>query len=203
MNRARIARKRRSRLEHLDYPYEYITVLVALYLVGRVGRYRLNEILKMGEGRLRRIIKSMVKKGLIESKRGGSALTEKGKNYLLSLLIGLGIKNLSFMRTILNTETYICLYTNVGVREDIDILTIRDEAIRGGASMALIMRYDGKGLYLPPNIGYLHDYYPELDRRMRRELPLKPKEVLIAILAEELGQALMGFLRVLNLMREV
>jgi len=203
MNRARIARKRRSRLEHLEYPYEYITVLVALYLVGRVGRYRLNEILKMGEGRLRRIIKSMVKKGLIESKRGGSALTEKGKNYLLSLLIGLGIKNLSFMRTILNTETYICLYTNVGVREDIDILTIRDEAIRGGASMALIMRYDGKGLYLPPNIGYLHDYYPELDRRMRRELPLKPKEVLIAILAEELGQALMGFLRVLNLMREV
>jgi len=203
MNKARIARKRRSRLEHLDYPYEYITVLVALYLVGRVGRYRLNEILKMGEGRLRRIIKSMVKKGLIESKRGGSALTEKGKNYILSLLIGLGIKNLSFMRTILNTETYICLYTNVGVREDIDILTIRDEAIRGGASMALIMRYDGKGLYLPPNIGYLHDYYPELDRRMRRELPLKPKEVLIAILAEELGQALMGFLRVLNLMREV
>ena len=203
MNRARIARKRRSRLEHLEYPYEYITVLVALYLVGRVGRYRLNEILKMGEGRLRRIIKSMVKKGLIESKRGGSALTEKGKNYILSLLIGLGIKNLSFMRTILNTETYICLYTNVGVREDIDILTIRDEAIRGGASMALIMRYDGKGLYLPPNIGYLHDYYPELDRRMRRELPLKPKEVLIAILAEELGQALMGFLRVLNLMREV
>jgi len=203
MNRARIARKRRSKLEHLDYPYEDITVLVALYLVGRVGRYRLNEILKMGEGRLRRIIKSMVKKGLIESKRGGSALTEKGKNYIFSLLIGLGIKNLSFMRTILNTETYICLYTNVGVREDIDILTIRDEAIRGGASMALIMRYDGKGLYLPPNIGYLHDYYPELDRRMRRELSLKPKEVLIAILAEELGQALMGFLRVLNLMREV
>ncbi|RLE64761.1 MAG: hypothetical protein DRN53_00555 [Thermoprotei archaeon] len=195
--------RRRFEFELLGYPYEHTIVLVALYLVGRVGRYRLSEILKIGEGRLRGIIKSMVKKGLIESKRGGSALTEKGKNYILTLLANFGIKNLSFMRIALNTEVYTCLYTNVGIRENIDILAVRDEAIRGGASMALIMRYNGRGLYLPPNIGYLHDYYPELDRKMRKELPLEPKEVLVAILAEELGQALMGFLRILNLIGRV
>ncbi len=129
-----------------------VQLVYAVLLIGSsdfLGRKRLKDYLGIGEGSARTILSHLVKKGLATSTRKGLSLTQKGKQlyeYLKSSLSP--IKQITFEMP----WTAKCSYGLVvkGCAELVSTgIEERDEAIRNGASAAMVLTYMPNGLYMP------------------------------------------------------
>ncbi len=146
--------------------FEYIHIILALYLFGRekegIGRYRLKEELLIGSGTARSLIEKLKEKiNFItvlseKNKKKGHVLTEIGQQFLNKLKEKIPLLeegDLSVLKEILiesqDLKAYYCLIKNTasmitnGIKQ-------RDAAIKIDGSGATCLVYNGNKLTFPP-----------------------------------------------------
>jgi hypothetical protein len=113
------------------------------------GRYSASALLGLGQGVLRGLYMDLKDLGLIEVKRGGAIITERGKRWLKEVLRAHGILG---VRLLDDVEAWGFKYKGVAASLDHGIphvIAARDAAVRSGAAMALIVKKSGARFYLP------------------------------------------------------
>ncbi|HDH07293.1 MAG TPA: DUF4443 domain-containing protein [Thermoproteales archaeon] len=168
-------------------------VLLYIYLMRRGGHKLIQYALGFSEGVTRGIFKSLVQKKLLKPRRGGSELTEDGIRFLLEIFRKNHIRNI----ILINVEEIGQEYKGVSAVLTVKkitkpIIEIRDAAVREGAYGALIMIYKNSRLYIPPNIGYLDKFYPNLSKTLINSLEPSEKDVVVVVWAKSLVKAFSG-----------
>jgi len=183
---------------------ELLPVLFTIKYYGRAGRYQLSRMLNLGEGKVRNILRRLREQGFIEVKRGGSKLTKKGEEYLDNIFKGLGIKKIAVLY---NKEEYfkdmIIVCAHLKAYEVKNVIDLRDEAVRNGAEGALIGIIVDDSIFLPPDIGYLKDYFPLLEKKVKEVFEIKEGEVVIITFSKKYNKALTGCLAVIKKFSEL
>jgi len=170
-------------------------VLLVLALKGRLGRRRISRVLRIGEGRARRILEHLHGKGLVEIVRGGTALTPRGREEIKRKL---GVEAIGRFRLDEIKEGYVGVGFHVRGLQLGRVIDVRDGAVRAGARGALILLYEGGSLLLPPSMEDLDKYMPALSRDLRTSFSLSDGDVVILAFSEDLGASLRGALGALS-----
>lgn len=152
-------------------------------------------MLRIGEGRARRILEHLHGKGLVEVVRGGTALTSKGREEIKRKL---GIEAIRRFRLDEIREGYIGVGLHIRGLQLGQIIDVRDGAVRAGARGALILLYERGDLLLPPSMENLSKYMPVLSRDVRASFDLSDGDVVIIAFSEDLGASLRGALGALS-----
>ncbi|RLE80313.1 MAG: hypothetical protein DRJ51_06055 [Thermoprotei archaeon] len=173
----------------------WLPVLLLLYLRGRLGRRQISHYLGIGEGRVKRIIRELSGKGLLDTKRGGEALSKDGLIFLFKSLVKhniFSVHGFDASEVCEKCESVGFLLKNLIPCRIVDV---RDEAVRGGARGALIIQAVDDSLVLPPDLGNLGDYYPKLEEAIKRCFKISKGDVIILAYSRNFGEALLGGLR--------
>lgn len=105
---------------------------------GPVGRKRLVQILGLGEGSVRTVIKRLTEDGLLSSSKAGHTLTSKGKKTVSDLLKLHSIPvEVDLEKTLGGMSSYVVVFGRAGSVSS--TASLRDEALRAGADGALIL----------------------------------------------------------------
>ncbi len=174
---------------------EWILLLLLLYLLGRLGRRQISNYLGIGEGKVKRIIKELSEMNLIDTKRGGEALSRDGLEYLRNYFSLNNIFSVSLFDTreiCEDCEGIGFLLRNASLSR---ILDIRDEAVRGGADGALIIRVEEGKLILPPDLGTVGKYFPRLENQLISIFSVLDGDIIILSYSRRFSGALIGGLK--------
>ncbi|QOJ78590.1 hypothetical protein IG193_07480 [Infirmifilum lucidum] len=179
---------------------EYLLVLFFLYFTPSfVGRFRISSELRIGEGRVRRILSELLKTGLIVRKRAGVKISARGRREVEHALLRKGINELFLSdATELNAAVVVVGIARSVQASKINVLGLRDDAVRGGALGAIISVYRGGSLKLPPADVDLCEYASNLCREITRRKSLEENALIIATFGDKLVDALSGFISLLE-----
>jgi len=172
---------------------EELVVLLTIRYCGRAGRYQLSELLGLGEGKIRRILNKLKSEDLIEVKRGGSKLTEKGEKAIEEALAKMRVKKAIFFRGLeddLKDKLLVCF--QLKSVELGNIIELRDIAVREGAEGALIGVVKNREIFLPPDLGFLSKYFPKMWKYLKKSLIFEPSDVVVLSFSKDYGKALAG-----------
>lgn len=130
-------------------PVHMIYALMLIQDYGRIGRKRLSDLLSLGEGSVRTLIKKLDSLGLVTAGKSGYALSEKGSGLLR--LLSSKITKLTELKIPLPWKSP--HNTGIVVRGAASSvksgIVQRDASIRFGAEEALILTYSEDGLQMP------------------------------------------------------
>lgn len=121
---------------------------------GARGRYALSRELGLSEGILRGLYRQLESRGLIRVGRGGAQLTESGRREILRLLSEQGVKAALVLEEV---EAWGRRFGGVAAALEgrvEQVVEARDEAVRAGAYMALVVEKVGGKFVLPLVEGY-------------------------------------------------
>jgi len=172
---------------------EALTLSLLLALTGGVkGRYALSRELGVGEGVLRGLYRALREEGLIEVGRGGAWLTERGREAMQRMLAARGLKGVVVLEDVDAWGRRLrgvagALEGRVG-----SVVEARDEAVRAGARMALIVENAGGRLVLP--LVEECDLGAEAPQIHRALLSLPEARTYIVVLGEQLYPCVRGLL---------
>ena len=172
-----------------------IALMILLSILGRLGRRQISNYLKIGEGVTKRIVRNLDNQGLVDIKRGGGSLSKKGLENLrdkLSKFKIVSVKILDVEEVCPNCKGVGFLLRKLSLCR---LVEIRDEAVRGGARGALIIRVEEGKLTLPPDLGYLEDYFPLLANEIKENFEISEGDVIILAFSENIGDAIIGGLK--------
>ncbi len=133
-------------------------VLMLLFLEhGVIGRKRLSEMMEIGEGSVRSLIRRLRDAGYIEVGREGCYLTKKGQRGVKELRkslkgpIEVELPSLAGGKA---SATLVRLHR----RERLKVVELRDEAVRAGGRGAIILLSKGGKLFFPESMEPLGKY---------------------------------------------
>jgi len=147
-----------------------ILLLFILNSEKQVGRYTLKDMLDLHEreGIVRSMLETLKSKGYIKSNKRGSALTKSGIYYLKNLMASMGIvmvKRLDFDCLGVGPETFGVQVRGFSLSE-LNLLDIRDSAVRGGAKGVILFTFQNGRLTLPS----LYDDISKIDEKLSQRL---------------------------------
>jgi len=178
--------------------------LIVIKEAGQIGRYTLKDALEVSEGKTRSRLKKLLNEGLITEGPLGASLTSKGERELNQKLRKFNIKKYLFStQTILDTSLnhYIFQIVNFQI-ENMKLIQLRDEAIRGGASSAIFIFYKQGKLTVP---GVYNDL-AEIDEKtcllLKDNFDLSEGDLLIAASSKNRWLALKGCLHAIQVLTE-
>lgn len=178
---------------------EHVLVLLFLYFSKSfIGRAQLSEELGIGEGRVRRILLELSQAGFVEKRRAGVRISPKGREAVERALLSRGVSSffLSDARE-LNANVAVVAIARAPRTASLNVLGMRDDAVRGGAQGAVISVYRNGSLELPPAGIDLCVYASNLCREITRRRSLSENSLIIAAFAHRLADALSGLLSLL------
>lgn len=178
-----------------DREVRVIAFLLAL-TSGVKGRYALSRELGLGEGVLRGISTELAEKGFIKVGRGGARITNEGFNELRRLL---DTWNLLEVVALEDVEVWGRRLKGVAAAyagRIGNIVEARDEAVRAGTYMALIVTRNEDGFAIPMVEGYdLRVNAPQLYQALA-SLPYAPTYLIV--LGDQLYPCVKGLLRLVS-----
>lgn len=122
-------------------------ILAMFYAENGLSRARLQELLDIGEGSVKSMIKYMKKHGLISTSKAGSKLTEKGVSMLSKIKVFVPkICKISLEYLSVGKINYAAILRGVKISE---ILRIRDMVVRFGGSGAVLLFYKNGYVEVP------------------------------------------------------
>ncbi len=122
-------------------------LLTMFYAEEGLSRARLQEILGLGEGSVRSIIKYMKKHELVSTSRAGSSLTRKGMNIIRKIRVLVPkICRISPEYLSVGKVNYVALLRGVKISE---ILKMRDRVVRFGGTGAVLLFYKEGRVEIP------------------------------------------------------
>ncbi len=164
-----------------------------------VGRSRISSELKIGEGRIRRILSELLKAGLIVRKRAGVKISARGRREVEHILLRKGVNEIFLSDAAELSAAVAVVGIARGVQASkINVLGMRDDAVRGGALGAIISVYRGGSLKLPPADIDLCEYASNLCHEIMRRKSLEENTLIIATFGDKLADALSGFISLLE-----
>lgn len=168
-----------------------------LALTGGVkGRYALSRELGLGEGVLRGISAKLAERGLIRVGRGGAWLTEEGLAELRRLLAKWSLREIVVLEDV---EAWGRKYRGVAAAfagTVGNVVEARDEAVRAGARVALIVVRGENDFTLPLVEGYdLRSNAPQLYEVLAS---LPPAPTYLIVLGDHLYPCIKGLLRIVS-----
>jgi len=172
-----------------------IALMVLFLLYGRLGRRQISNYLNIGEGIAKKMIKNLNNQGLVDVKRGGGSLSRKGLENLRDKLSKFKIVSVNVFdaeEICPNCKGIGFLLRNLSL---LRLVEVRDEAVRGGARGALIIKVERGRLLLPPNLGDLRDYFPLLAREIKENFEMREGDTIILAFSENIGEAIIGGLK--------
>ncbi len=175
--------------------------ILLLFILGsekQVGRYTLKDMLDLQgrEGIVRSMLETLKSKGFIKSDRRGSALTKIGIDYLKTLMADMGIvmvKRLDFDCLGVGPEAFGVQVRGFSLSE-LDLLDIRDSAVRGGAKGAILFVFQNKQLSLPSLYDDLSKIDEKLSQRLQKTFDMIDGDMLIIGFDENPWRSLEGAL---------
>lgn len=163
---------------------------------GVKGRYALSSELGLGQGVLRGISATLASRGLIKVGRGGARLTDEGLEELRKLLDKWKLRGVVVLEDV---EAWGRRFRGVAAAFDGkigNVVEARDEAVRAGAYMALIVVRSEEGFTLPLVEGYdLRSNAPQLYAALA-SLPAAPTYLIV--LGEHLYPCVKGLLKIVS-----
>jgi len=177
-------------------------LLLFLYLRGGyTSRREAAAELGLGEGRARRLLELFSARGLVETVRSGSRVTEAGRREVEEFLERNGFLAAAALRCsgLKGGGEYWCAAFHArGVEVWGEAVELRDCAVRAGAVGALVIVAGAERLHLPPGREILEDYLPGLAGEMKKIFDLRGGDLVLVPFAERLGGAVRGFLGMLG-----
>ncbi|MHA1297915.1 MAG: DUF4443 domain-containing protein [Candidatus Helarchaeota archaeon] len=148
-----------------------------------IGRQKLAEILGLGGGSIRSLLKMLKNEDLIETSKTGNELTKKGQQFLTELKKQIPKKEIkiNLAKKITNSENnYALLIKNC--RNKIGTgMEQRDAAMKIGATGAITIVFK-EGKYCIPQIQDFNDLktrYPNFITELEKNFKIKPNDVVI------------------------
>lgn len=185
-------RKKRSELKTL-------LMLVTLKLEGPIGRYRLKNILELSEqeGLVRLMLFELKQKNLIKTSRAGCELTKKGGEFLKESLQKYGIVDIKEM----NLDSFQIASESIIIQSrghsvSRSVVTLRDVAVRAGASGAILITYEQGILKIPTVYSSLRNNHPNIVENLHKTLKLSDGDVIIVCFSRDKWRALEGGLSI-------
>lgn len=167
-----------------------------IYLIGKhgFGRRKLAEELGSTEMKTRMMIEKLAEDGIVEVTRKGCDLTPRGER-IFKRLEGLikGIKNIKLGKLSLDKA---CVGATIKKRLN-SSWEVRDEAIRGQATGAIVLYNLNGNLVMPPSKTQLNQYREDYEI-IKKELDLQNGETSILVFAPDRASALNALWRVLS-----
>jgi len=147
-------------------------VMMLLLLEGStIGRKRLAEMMEIGEGSVRSLIRRLREAGYLEVGREGCYLTKKGRKEIKELR--------KFMRgpvelelpNLVGGRASAILVRGLGRgKRELNVVELRDEAVRAGGRGAIILLSKGKRLFFPETMEPLGKYRSDDESLLRSTL---------------------------------
>jgi len=177
-----------------------LQLLVFLRMERMVGRYRLKELLDVPqhEGIVRRMLKELSEKGWVRPTRSGSVLTNDGKACIEESLRQKGIvdvKEVDLRRMRVGPKSIAVLVRQSDYPRS--LLSMRDEAVKAGASGAVIFVHGNGDLNVPSVYGSLMHRYPMILGDLRGRFTLLDGDMIVVGFAEAASKALTGALAII------
>ncbi|WP_297499883.1 DUF4443 domain-containing protein [Thermococcus sp.] len=159
--------------------------VAVIYLLQKpVGRKTISEILELGEGSVRTLLRKLSALGLIESSQRGHTLSEKGRS--IAEKISKHFSEAIESGRIEGKPAYTLLVRDPG---DFKSIELRDEAIRFHARGALLLVVrDGRTVF-PEDGRPLSEAMPELAKELEG-MPLEEGALIVVTWAESPARAL-------------
>jgi len=175
--------------------------LLLLYILNsekHVGRYILKDMLDLQEreGVVRSKLETLKSKGFIMSNRRGSTLTKQGMEYLRSLMATMGIimiKKLDYDCLGVGPEAFGVQIRGFSLSE-LQLLDIRDSAVRGGAKGAVVFFFKNEQLTVPLLYEDLSEIDEKLSQRLQKTFNFIDGDLLIVGFNENSWRSLEGAL---------
>jgi len=184
-----------------DYVGElrHLQLLVFLKMEQMVGRYRLKELLDIPqhEGIVRRMLKELSEKGWVRPTRSGCVLTNDGRACIEEFLQGKGIvdvKAIDLRRMKVGPKSVAVLVRKRNCPNS--LLSLRDEAVKAGASGAVILVHGRGDLNIPSVYRSLMHRYPMVLDDLRQKFTLLDGDMMVIGFAEAASKALTGALAI-------
>ncbi|MEM1557021.1 MAG: DUF4443 domain-containing protein [Thermoproteota archaeon] len=122
-------------------------LLILFYAEEGLSRSKLKELLGLGEGSVKSIVKYMKKHGLVSTSRAGSKLTKKGLSMLRKIMVFVPrICRISLEYLSVGKINYAAILRGMKISE---ILRIRDMVIRLGGTGAVLLSYKEGRVEIP------------------------------------------------------
>ncbi len=175
--------KLKSALERMPGPTPSFSLVHAVLMLlvlenESVGRKRLSSMVDIGEGSTRSLIKRLREIGLVNADRSGCFLTERGKEAVRKIRrVMVGPEKLRL--SMISDEAYVMLIR--GLRSKINVLEMRDEAVRVGGRGAIILVRSGNAILFPETGEPLSKYHPEDEEVIMGLSPLEGDIIVIGI----------------------
>ncbi|GGP19422.1 hypothetical protein GCM10007981_03040 [Thermocladium modestius] len=143
-------------------------ILIMMDFHEGAGRYYLAKLSGLGEGFIRDRLNELRAKGLVESKRSGSYLTQRGRMELRRYLDEVGIRKLIQidLSRLLRARHAACMVA-VAKMVPKDVVGLRDELVRHGCKAAVIMRNECGDVVIPMTPFKVSDMDAELSRNLK------------------------------------
>ena len=159
-------------------------VAVLFLLKSPVGRKTISELLDLGEGSVRTLLRKLSRQGLIESSQRGHVLSENGKELVERLS-----KSFSEVHAVGKVEGFPAYALVVKKPPEFKSIELRDEAIRFFAKGAMILVVKNGEVVFPEDGRPLRDTMPELAERLS-SLKLEEGDVVVVTWAESPADAM-------------
>ncbi len=129
--------------------FNLIHAIMMLLLLeeGPIGRKRLADLMDIGEGSVRSLIRRLRESGYLEVDKGGCYLTEKGLRIIKELRKFLKGPTELYLRDLVKGKV-IAFLVRPPYGSKINVVELRDEAVRaGGRGAIILMTKDGQLLF--------------------------------------------------------
>ncbi len=140
-----------------------------------VSRAFLSKSLELGEGTIRSMLDILKNKGYLESNNIGHFLSEKGNIIVKKIRGNIDIKQISKILMFPNKKIIAVKIRNPA--KPINVVALRDEAVKNGAEGTVILKYDKKLRF------YDSDYKEDLSE-MENKLKVSKNDLVIAAYAD-------------------
>ena len=148
-----------------------------------VSRAFLSKSLELGEGTVRSILDVLKNQGLLESNNAGHYLSKKGSIIVKKIRDSVDIKQIKKVLMFPNKKVISIKLKNPA--KIVNVVALRDEAVKNGAEGAVILKYDKKLRF------YDSDYKEDLSE-MKSRLELSKNDLAIVAYADSFKLAEYG-----------
>jgi predicted transcriptional regulator len=182
---------------HISFTvYDIIKAIDLIAKEGPIGRVKLSQKLKLGEGEIRTLLKKMKRSMLIKTSKAGCSLTQKGIDLWKNITKSIPKKVILDKNELTKTEYSIAVLVR-NVKEKIRKgIEQRDIAVRAGADGATTILIEDENLIIPSVSSDLSNDYPEAFRQISQSMQPASEDGIIVVYAKSLSKAENGVLAV-------
>ncbi|MGQ9718323.1 MAG: DUF4443 domain-containing protein [Nitrososphaerales archaeon] len=159
-----------------------VTLFLLIKEEGPVGRYKIMKELELPEGVIRGVQSDLINMGIVHASKKGAILTDAGTNILSRIFEKTRIKNVKKFNFGFMALDSCCAVAQLYQRKNSNVLKLRDNAVRAGASACMVIFYERGRIIVPKVYKDLWILFPPLAEKLE-EFSLADGDLLIVAFA--------------------